>query len=216
MIEMIYHLQLNAALGPDAAASSASTLDAPARRSWLGAGRRCWRRRRRCSNVARRRFARDWGRVQEEIENEIKRQGGGMSGPAPAHSSSRTCARASARPRSSAASTCAVHAGRARRDHRPQRRRQVDAVQPDQRPLRAHQRRGPAQRQAHRRPEAVRDQPAGPVAQLPDHQHLPPACRCSRTCAAACCGRWATATRSGSSSPTCDDANERAEELHGA
>ena len=34
-------------------------------------------------------------------------------------------------------------------------------------------------------------------------QHLRRGCRCSRTCAAACCGRWATATRSGSSWPTC-------------
>ena len=31
----------------------------------------------------------------------------------------------------------------------------------------------PAQRRRHHRPEAVRDQPQGPVAQLPDHQHLP-------------------------------------------
>ena len=36
------------------------------------------------------------------------------------------------------------------------------------------QRRDPAQRQAHRRPEAVRDQPPRPGAQLPDHQHLRP------------------------------------------
>ena len=36
----------------------------------------------------------------------------------------------------------------------------------------AHQRRDPAERPAHRRPEAVRDQPPRPVAQLPDHQHL--------------------------------------------
>ena len=68
-------------------------------------------------------------------------------------------------------------AGRAHRRDRPQRRGQVHAVQPDQRPLRAHQRRGAAQWPAHRRQEAVRDQPAGPVAQLPDHQHLPQAQR---------------------------------------
>ena len=64
---------------------------------------------------------------------------------------------------------------RAHRHHRPERRRQVDAVQPDQRPAGAQQRRGAAERPAHRRQEAVRDQPAGPVAQLPDHQHLPEA-----------------------------------------
>ncbi len=39
------------------------------------------------------------------------------------------------------------------------------------------QRRGAAQRPAHRRLAAVRDQPAGAVAQLPDHQHLPQAQR---------------------------------------
>ena len=36
----------------------------------------------------------------------------------------------------------------------------------------ADERRDPAQRQAHRRPCAVRDQPPRPGAQLPDHQHL--------------------------------------------
>ena len=65
---------------------------------------------------------------------------------------------------------------RARRapcDHRPQRRRQVDAVQPDQRPLRADPRLDPAQRPRTSTARALRDQPAGPVAQLPGHQHLP-------------------------------------------
>jgi branched-chain amino acid transport system ATP-binding protein len=55
----------------------------------------------------------------------------------------------------------AVTAGRAGGHHRPQRRRQVHAVQPDQRALRAHQRRGAAQRPAHQRHEALRDQPLG-------------------------------------------------------
>jgi branched-chain amino acid transport system ATP-binding protein len=55
--------------------------------------------------------------------------------------------------------------------------------------------------EAHRRPEAVRDQPAGPVAQLPDHQHLP-ALSVFENLRCGCCGRWATAIRSGSSWPT--------------
>ncbi len=67
----------------------------------------------------------------------------------------------------------AVRAWRARGHHRPQRRGQVHAVQPDQRALCAHQRRGAAAWPAHRRQDAVRDQPPGPVAQLPVTQHLP-------------------------------------------
>jgi branched-chain amino acid transport system ATP-binding protein len=55
----------------------------------------------------------------------------------------------------------AVTRGRARGHHWAQRRGQVHAVQPDQRPLRAHQRRGAAQWPAHQRHEAVRDQPPG-------------------------------------------------------
>ncbi len=52
-----------------------------------------------------------------------------------------------------ARSTCAR---RAARDHRTERRRQVDAVQSDQRPLRADAGDDPARRRGHRRREAVR------------------------------------------------------------
>ena len=44
---------------------------------------------------------------------------------------------------------------------------------------------------------AARDQPPRPRAQLPGDQPLPSPDASSRTCAARCCGRWATATRSG-------------------
>ena len=65
-----------------------------------------------------------------------------------------------------------VRARRAARDHRPERRRQVDAVQPDQRPLRAHERLDPAARRGDRGRAPVRDQPPRPGAELPGHQHL--------------------------------------------
>ena len=75
LIEMVYHLQLNAALGPRAAASSASTLDAAGVDSWFGARRRCWSPASALFELARRQLrARQWGEIQEEIEDEIKRR----------------------------------------------------------------------------------------------------------------------------------------------
>ena len=72
MIEMLYHLQLNAALGPKMAFLGV-TLDAQAAASWvgavallaLGAALFEWRRRS---------FSREWGTIAEEIEHEIKRR----------------------------------------------------------------------------------------------------------------------------------------------
>ena len=71
MVEMTYHLQLNAALGPQLNFLGA-TLQANAVGSWFGAGfvlvtglglfELC-----------RRQFVRQWGSIQEEIEHEIKR-----------------------------------------------------------------------------------------------------------------------------------------------
>jgi len=71
MVEMTYHLQLNAALGP-ALNFLGATLQANAVGSWFGAGfvlvtglglfELC-----------RRQFVRQWGEIQEEIEHEIKR-----------------------------------------------------------------------------------------------------------------------------------------------
>lgn len=72
MIEMVYHLQLNEALGPTLKFMGA-TLDARGVDSWFGAvfvlltGLGLF-------EVARRRFAHEWGEVQEEIEKEIKRR----------------------------------------------------------------------------------------------------------------------------------------------
>ena len=72
MIEMMYHLQLNAALGPTMKFLGVM-LDAASAASWLGAiallvvggGLFEWRRRS---------FARDWGAVQAEIEHETKQR----------------------------------------------------------------------------------------------------------------------------------------------
>jgi branched-chain amino acid transport system permease protein len=72
MIEMMYHLQLNAALGPTMKFLGV-LLDASTAASWLGAmallvvggGLFEWRRRS---------FARDWGAVQAEIEHQIKQR----------------------------------------------------------------------------------------------------------------------------------------------
>ena len=50
--------------------------------------------------------------------------------------------------------------------------------------------------------QAVRDQPPRAWRGASRSPTSSGACRCSRTCAAACCGRWATATRSGNSWPT--------------
>ena len=71
MIEMTYHLQLNAALGPELTFLGA-TLNAKGFTSWFGAvfvmvtGFALF-------EVCRRQFVRQWSRIQEEIEHEIKR-----------------------------------------------------------------------------------------------------------------------------------------------
>jgi branched-chain amino acid transport system permease protein len=72
MIEMVYHLKLNAALGPELRFLG-TTLNARAAGSWFG-----------CAfvmatglfmfEVARRHFARQWGEIQEFIEKEVKRR----------------------------------------------------------------------------------------------------------------------------------------------
>jgi branched-chain amino acid transport system permease protein len=72
MIEMVYHLQLNAALGPELTFMGA-TLDSKGLNSWFGSafvmltGLGLF-------EVCRRQFAREWGRIQELIENEIKQR----------------------------------------------------------------------------------------------------------------------------------------------
>ncbi|MCU0964021.1 MAG: branched-chain amino acid ABC transporter permease [Burkholderiaceae bacterium] len=72
MIEMVYHLQLNEVLGPEMKFMGL-TLNAKSAGSWVGsvivmlvgAG---------LFEAARRRFAPLWGRIQEEIEREIKQR----------------------------------------------------------------------------------------------------------------------------------------------
>ncbi|NDP37736.1 MAG: branched-chain amino acid ABC transporter permease [Rhodoferax sp.] len=71
MIEMVYHLQLNAALGPELSFLGA-TLDSKGLNSWFGSafvmltGLGLF-------ELCRRQFAREWGQIQENIEKEIKR-----------------------------------------------------------------------------------------------------------------------------------------------
>ncbi|MEZ4132919.1 hypothetical protein, partial [Salmonella enterica] len=70
MIEMTYHLQLNAALGPQIGFLGA-TLDARSPATWTGAvavfavGAALF-------EVSRRAFARRWGATQEAIEHDMK------------------------------------------------------------------------------------------------------------------------------------------------
>jgi branched-chain amino acid transport system permease protein len=72
MIEMIYHLQLNEALGPELTFMGMK-LNAKSLDSWFGAGLVL------ATGLAlfeltRRAFVKDWERIQEEIEKEIKRR----------------------------------------------------------------------------------------------------------------------------------------------
>ena len=72
MIEMVYHLQLNSALG-DTVKFMGATLNAKSLDSWFGSafvmltGLGLF-------ELARRQFARDWGVIQTDIEKEIKRR----------------------------------------------------------------------------------------------------------------------------------------------
>jgi branched-chain amino acid transport system permease protein len=71
MVEMTYHLQLNAALGPVMTFLGVS-LDAMALSSWFGAGFVLLTGLG-LFELCRRQFLRQWGHIQEEIEHEIKR-----------------------------------------------------------------------------------------------------------------------------------------------
>jgi branched-chain amino acid transport system permease protein len=71
MIEMLYHLQLNEALGPEMSFLGA-TLNARGVDSWVGAGL-VMVTGAALFELSRRHFARQWGEVQEEIEKDIKR-----------------------------------------------------------------------------------------------------------------------------------------------
>jgi branched-chain amino acid transport system permease protein len=72
MIEMVYHLQLNAALGPELTFLGVN-LNSKGLNSWFGAafvmltGLGLF-------EVCRRQFALEWGQIQEDIEKEIKRR----------------------------------------------------------------------------------------------------------------------------------------------
>ena len=72
MVEMVYHQQLNAALGPELQFLGA-TLNATSINSWFGSsmvlvtGLALF-------ELVRRQFSLDWSKIQEEIEKEIKRR----------------------------------------------------------------------------------------------------------------------------------------------
>ncbi len=72
MIEMVYHLQLDSALGSELRFMG-STLDSKGLNSWFGSvfvmltGLGLF-------ELCRRQFAREWGQIQEDIEKEIKRR----------------------------------------------------------------------------------------------------------------------------------------------
>ena len=72
MIEMVYHLQLNTALGPELRFMGVA-LNTQSAESWFGAAMVLV-----CGialfELTRRHFVADWGRIQEEIEKEIKRR----------------------------------------------------------------------------------------------------------------------------------------------
>jgi branched-chain amino acid transport system permease protein len=72
MVEMVYHLQLNAAIGPEMSFLG-MPLDAKGLNSWFGAGFVL------LTGVGlfelcRRQFLREWGEIQQDIEKEIKRR----------------------------------------------------------------------------------------------------------------------------------------------
>jgi branched-chain amino acid transport system permease protein len=72
MIEMVYHLQLNEALG-STLTFMGMKLDAKSFDSWLGAGL-VLATGLGLFELVRRVFVKDWERIQEEIEKEIKRR----------------------------------------------------------------------------------------------------------------------------------------------
>ena len=71
MVEMLYHLQLNAALGPTMSFMGIK-LDATGLNSWFGSalvmvtGLGLF-------EVVRRQYVRQWGEIQEAVEKDIKR-----------------------------------------------------------------------------------------------------------------------------------------------
>lgn len=75
MIEMTYHLQLNAALGPQIGFLG-MTLDARSAATWTGAGL-VFAVGLGLFELCRRRFARAWGATQESIERDLQ---SGLSG----------------------------------------------------------------------------------------------------------------------------------------
>jgi branched-chain amino acid transport system permease protein len=156
LIELVYHLQLGASLDPKLHLFG-MTLDTSSAASWLGAlavaliGFAMF-------DFVRRRFARVWGTIQARSRRSPR---AGRSGDNGLRDRAEGPAQVVRQHRDHPRREPGRAAGRAGRDHRPERRRQVDPVQPHQRPLRSDQRRDRAERQAHREPAAVRDRRLG-------------------------------------------------------
>ena len=96
-----------------------------------------------------------------------------------------------------------VAQGRTPCDHRTERRRQIDHLQPDQRLYGADLRQRASGRRGYFGPAALPDQSAWPLAQFSGHQRLCQYDACGRISAAPCSGRPATATHSGRTSTIC-------------
>ena len=202
MIEMVYHLQLNAALGPELQFMGVDARRRRACDSWFGAGVRDARSASACSSWRAASSCAQWGEIQEDIENEIKRREARMSahdardGAAHGASNCKDLRKSFGKTEIIRGVNLAVRRRRAHRRHRAQRRRQVHAVQPDQRPLRAHQRRGAAATASASTARSRSRSTAWACRAASRSPTSSPSSACSRTCAAACCGAWATATPS--------------------
>ena len=173
MIEMVYHLQLNAALGAELKFLGA-TLDAHGVDSWFGAvfvmltGLGLF-------EVARRQFVRQWGEIQEYIEKEIKRRETLHDGRSTYALELNDLRKSFGKTEIIRGANLQVHPGE-----------RVAVIGPNGAGKstlfnlisgRFAPTSGEVLLNGHRidGKQAVRDQPAGPVAQLPDHQHLPQA-----------------------------------------
>ena len=140
-------------------------------------------------------------------------QGGGRLDGRAMPSNCTACTRASARTAIINGVDLAIEKGERHADHRAERRRQVDAVQPDQRPLPAHLRAAStctARTSPASKPQDINRAACRAASRSPTSFR---SCRCSRTSAAPCCGRSATSIPSGIGSARLKDVRERAEEI---
>ena len=139
LIEMIYHLQLNSAGGPEAALPRPDARHRERRASWLGAAVVAAGRPRGCSRSCAAASRAVWGAIQERDRGDDDQRAGRRvvtRGDDHTPLELKDLRKSFGKTEIIRGADLAVARRRARRDHRPERRRQVDAVQPDQRPLR--------------------------------------------------------------------------------